>query len=106
MPGRTIYMGMMLFNLVNPEKMEAKIFVLEKDAGELRAGQPVTLTLDPFPGVEFTGKVKSVDKLARPIDNGSPVKYFQTIVAPMMRNGRFSSARLSASSSSTGQRTS
>jgi len=81
MPGRTIYMGMMLFNLVNPEKMEAKVFVLEKDAGELRVGEPVTLTLDPFPGSEFTGKVKSVDKLARPIDNGSPVKYFQSVIA-------------------------
>lgn len=81
MPGRTIYMGMMLFNLVNPEKMQAQCFVLEKDAGELRVGEPVTLTLDPFPGVEFTGKIKTVDKLARPQDYGSPVKYFQTIVA-------------------------
>jgi RND family efflux transporter MFP subunit len=79
-PGRTVWIGQTLFNLVNPDKMEAKCFVLEKDAGELRAGQPVTLTLDPFPGVEFTGKVKSIDNLARPVDRDSPVKYFQTIV--------------------------
>jgi multidrug efflux pump subunit AcrA (membrane-fusion protein) len=81
MPGRVVYVGMMLFNLVNPDKMEAKCFVLEKDAGELRAEQPVTVTLDPYPGVEFTGKVKTIDKLARPVDRDSPVKYFQTIVA-------------------------
>jgi len=81
MPGRVVWIGMMLFNLVNPDKMEAKCFVLEKDAGELRPGQPVKVTLDPFPGVEFTGKVKSIDKLARPIDRDSPVKYFQTIVS-------------------------
>jgi len=80
-PGRTVWIGQALFNLVNPDKMEAKCFVLEKDAGELRKDQPVTLTLDPFPGVEFTGKVKSIDNLARPIDRDSPVKYFQTIVA-------------------------
>ena len=80
MPGRTVYVGMTLFNLVNPNKMEAKCFVLEKDAGELRADEPVTVTLDPYPGVEFTGKVKSIDKLARPIDRESPVKYFQTVV--------------------------
>ncbi len=61
--------------------MQAQCFVLEKTAGELRVGEPVTLTLDPFPGVEFTGKIKTVDKLARPQDYGSPVKYFQTIVA-------------------------
>ena len=81
MPGRVVWMGMTLFNLVNPDKMDAKCFVLEKDAGELRTDQPVNITLDPFPGSAFTGKVKSVDKLARPIDRDSPIKYFQTIVS-------------------------
>ncbi|MFY9557758.1 MAG: HlyD family efflux transporter periplasmic adaptor subunit [Blastocatellia bacterium] len=80
MPGRVVYVGMTLFSLVNPDKMEAKCFVLEKDAGELKPDQRVTVTLDPYPGVEFTGKVKNIDKLARPIDRESPVKYFQTIV--------------------------
>ncbi|HEV8484809.1 MAG TPA: HlyD family efflux transporter periplasmic adaptor subunit [Blastocatellia bacterium] len=81
MPGRTVYVGMTLFNLVNPDKMEAKCYVLEKDAGELRAAQSVTVVLDPYPGVEFTGKVKTIDKLARPVDRESPVKYFQTVVS-------------------------
>jgi len=80
LPGRVVYVGMTLFNLVDPEKMEAKCFVLEKDAGELKADQKVTMTLDPYPGIEFAGKVKSIDKLARPIDRESPVKYFQTII--------------------------
>src|SRR6185503_7459082 len=80
MPGRVVYVGMTLFSLVNPEKMEAKCFVLEKDAGELKTDQTVAVSLDPYPGVEFTGKVKSIDKLARPIDRESPVKYFQTVV--------------------------
>ena len=79
-PGRTVWIGSTLFNLVNPDKMEAKCFVLEKDAGELKKDQPVTVTLDPFPGQEFTGKVKTIDNLARAIDQGSPVKYFQVIV--------------------------
>src|SRR4030095_15497517 len=79
-PGRIVWIGMTLFNLVNPDKMEAKCFVLEKDAGELKTDQPVTVTLDPFPGQEFTGKVKTIDNLARAIDQGSPVKYFQVIV--------------------------
>ncbi len=80
MPGRVVYVGMTLFNLVNPNKMEAKCYVLEKDAGELRTDQTATVVLDPFPGREFTGKVKTIDKLARPIDRGSPVKYFQTVI--------------------------
>lgn len=79
-PGRTVWIGSTLFNLVNPDKMEAKCFVLEKDAGELKKDLPVTVTLDPFPGQEFTGKVKTIDNLARAIDQGSPVKYFQVIV--------------------------
>jgi HlyD family secretion protein len=78
--GRTVMIGQNLFNLVDPNQMEAKCFVLEKDAGELRKDQPVIVRLDPFPGMEFTGKVKSIDNLARPIDRDSPVKYFQTIV--------------------------
>jgi multidrug efflux pump subunit AcrA (membrane-fusion protein) len=80
-PGRTVWIGATLFNLVNPDKMEAKCFVLEKDAGELKTDQSVTVTLDPFPGREFSGKVKTIDNLARPIDQGSPVKYFQVIVS-------------------------
>ena len=80
MPGRVVYVGMTLFNLVNPDKMEAKCFVLEKDAGEVRTEQKVKLTLDPYPDLEFTGSVKTIDKLARPIDRESPVKYFQTVV--------------------------
>ncbi|HZS45660.1 MAG TPA: HlyD family efflux transporter periplasmic adaptor subunit [Blastocatellia bacterium] len=80
MPGKVVYIGMQLFSLMNPEKMEAKCFVLEKDAGELRPEEKVTLSLDPFPGSMFTGKVKSIDKVARAIDRDSPVKFFQTIV--------------------------
>jgi RND family efflux transporter MFP subunit len=79
-PGRTVWIGQTLFNLVNPDKMQAKCFVLEKDAGELRKDQPVKISLDPFPGVEFQGRIKSIDNLARPIDRDSPVKYFQTVV--------------------------
>jgi HlyD family secretion protein len=79
--GRTVMIGQNLFNLVDPNQMEAKCFILEKDAGELRKDQPVIVKLDPFPGIEFTGKVKSIDNLARPIDRDSPVKYFQTIVS-------------------------
>ena len=80
-PGRTVWISQNLFSLVNPNRMEAKCFVLEKDAGELRPELPVVVTLDPFPGKEFTGKVKSIDNLARAVDRDSPVKYFQTIVA-------------------------
>ncbi len=81
MPGRVVWIGMTLFNLVDPEKMEAKCFVLEKDAGNLRVGQAATMTLDPFPGLQYSGKVRQIDSLARPLDRDSPVKYFQTIVS-------------------------
>lgn len=81
MPGRVVWIGMALFNLVNPARMEAKCFVLEKDAGELRVGEPVTVRLDPYPDRTFTGKVKGIEKVARSIDRDSPVKYFQTIVS-------------------------
>ncbi len=81
MPGRVIWVGTTLFNLVNPDTMEAKCFVLEKDAGELRIGSPAVIALDPFPGQTFSGRVKTIDKLARPLDRDSPVKYFQTVIS-------------------------
>ncbi len=102
--GRTVWIGQTLFNLVNPDKMEAKCYVLEKDAGELKKDQTVTVSLDPFPGVTFTGKVKSIDNLARPIDRDSPVKYFQTVVsldkndANLMKPGVKLKAEISATS--------
>ncbi len=89
MPGRVVWIGMTLFNLVDPESMEAKCYVLEKDAGELRPGQPATITLDPFPGLRYSGKVKQIDNLARPLDRDSPVKYFQTIISLDKVDSRF-----------------
>ncbi|MGH9841600.1 MAG: efflux RND transporter periplasmic adaptor subunit [Blastocatellia bacterium] len=80
-PGRSVWIGSRLFSLVNPDKMEAKCFIFEKDAGELRKDQPVTVTLDPFPGQAFGGKVKTIDNLARSLEWNSPIKYFQTIVS-------------------------
>lgn len=80
MPGSNVYVGMPLFDLINPNKMQARCYVLEKDAGLLKVDQKVLVSLDPFPDKEFIGKVKNVDKLARPIDRGSPVKYFQTTI--------------------------
>lgn len=80
-PGRMVYRGMKMLSLVNPDQMEARCYVLEKDAGELRIGEQATISLDPFPGSNFSGKVKNIDRLARPIDSESPVKYFQTVIA-------------------------
>jgi HlyD family secretion protein len=80
-PGRVLWSGMNLLNLVNPDQMEARCYVLEKDAGELRAGEQVAVTLDPYPGVQFSGRIKNIDRLARPLDSDSPVKYFQTVIA-------------------------
>jgi multidrug efflux pump subunit AcrA (membrane-fusion protein) len=80
-PGRVLWNGLTLLNLVNPDQMEARCYVLEKDAGELRAGEQVTVTLDPYPGIPFAGRIKNIDRLARPLDSDSPVKYFQTVIA-------------------------
>lgn len=79
-PGRVVYLGMQLCTVVNPEQMEAKCYVLEKDAGELKSEQPVTVTLDAYPDWHYAGKIKNIHKLARAIERDSPVKYFQVVV--------------------------
>ncbi len=60
--------------------MQAEVFVLEADAAGLAAGQSVTLFLEADSHTIFKGKVKSVDKVARPRIPRHPVQYFGVTV--------------------------
>lgn len=61
--------------------MQAEVFVLEVDAAGLAVDQKVNLVVESQPGVTYAGKVKSVDKIARPRFRNVPVQYFGVTVA-------------------------
>jgi len=60
--------------------MQAKVFVLEVDAGGLVDGIPATLTLDAHPGRTFEATVKKVDALAMRRNRRVPVQYFGVLL--------------------------
>jgi HlyD family secretion protein len=78
--GDTVWRGFPLGEIPELQTMKAEVFVLEADAAGLAVGQKATVTLESHPGVTFTGKVQSVDKVARPRIPRQPVQYFGVTV--------------------------
>lgn len=74
--GQTVWGGQPLAEIPKMDKMKARVFVLEADAGGLEVGVPATLTVDAFPGREWTAKVTQVDALAQRRNRRVPVQYF------------------------------
>ncbi|HEX7152888.1 MAG TPA: HlyD family efflux transporter periplasmic adaptor subunit [Thermoanaerobaculia bacterium] len=78
--GTTTWAGNPLGEIPELTSMEAEVFVLEADAAGLAVDQKAHVSLESHPGSAFNGKVKSVDKLARPRIRGVPVQYFGVVV--------------------------
>lgn len=79
--GMRVWRGMKLGQLPDLSLMEAKVYVLESEAAGLKPGLPVSVTLDSSPGMVFPGKVSGIDSIAKPIERGSPLKYFEIKVS-------------------------
>lgn len=79
--GQTVFPGSTIAKIPNLEKMQAKLFVLDKNAIDLKIGQKVNLTLDAYPEENLTGEVLSVSGFSRTIKRGNPTKYFELMVS-------------------------
>lgn len=75
MPGRV------LIDIIDLGTFQARIFVLERDAGSLSRGKKVNVRLDAIPGKVFEGTIRSVSALAQSLERNSPLKYFTCDVA-------------------------
>jgi len=78
--GDTVWRGQPIGEIPELTAMQAEVFVLEADAAGLATEQKATLFLEADSGVTFKGKVKSVDKVARPRIPRQPVQYFGVTV--------------------------
>lgn len=78
--GDSLWPGNVLLAIVDPTRTVLSGFVLEKDASGLELGAPATVTVDAWPARPFEGKVSYRSELSRPIQEGSPVKYFEVKV--------------------------
>ncbi|HYO78491.1 MAG TPA: HlyD family efflux transporter periplasmic adaptor subunit, partial [Thermoanaerobaculia bacterium] len=74
--GDTMWSGQPIGEIPELSTMRAEVFVLEADAAGLAVDQKATLFLEADARAQFAGKVKSVDKMARPRIPRQPVQYF------------------------------
>ena len=62
-PGDVVESGAELFSLANLSTVYVQAQVYEKDLGQVRVGQPASITVDSYPGEHFTGSVVSISDL-------------------------------------------
>lgn len=78
--GETCWPGQKIAEIPDLGALEAKVFVLEADAGGLKPGQSARVTIEAHPDTEYTAKVSRVDAMAKTRNWRSPIKYFETIL--------------------------
>ena len=79
--GDSVWPGQKIGEIPDLSELEAKVFVLEADAAGLKAGLLARLSIEGRPGEEYAAKVSRVDALAKPREQQSPVKYFETTLS-------------------------
>jgi HlyD family secretion protein len=80
-PGDTLWPGQPVAEIPILDEMEANVYVLEVDGSGLAESQPARVVVEARPGRVFDGKVRLVEKLAQPRQQGSPVQYFGVVIA-------------------------
>lgn len=77
--GGTVYSGRTLMTLPNMRMMQVEVGVHESLVSKVKPKQPAAIRIDSYPGVPFTGSVKSVAPLAQ---SGSRVtsKTYKTVI--------------------------
>lgn len=89
MVGQRCWPGMKIGELPDMTTAEAVVYILEKEASGVRAELDAEITLDARPGFPYKAKVKQVAPLAKPIDRGSPVKYFEVVLTLLESDGQY-----------------
>ncbi len=68
--------GQVLIELVDLAALQARVYVLERDAGSLAKDRGVVVRLDSIPEKVYQGTVRNVAALAQALERNSPLKYF------------------------------
>jgi len=61
--GELLLPGKQIVTIVNPDKIYVLSTIDEVDVGRLRLDQPVTITVDAFPGEKFQGEIKRISPI-------------------------------------------
>jgi HlyD family secretion protein len=79
--GDTIWPGQKVAEIPRVAAMEAELFVLEADAGDLVVGLPAELVVEAYPERVHEATLAKVDTLAKPRHQEVPVQYFAVTLA-------------------------
>src|SRR5260221_5457171 len=74
--GDTLWPGQPVGEIPVLATMEARVYILEADAGGLVTGVPAAVVVEAHPAIEYQAKIKKVDTLAKRRIGWIPVQYF------------------------------
>jgi multidrug efflux pump subunit AcrA (membrane-fusion protein) len=74
--GNSSFPGQVVVEIVNLDVLQARIYVLERDGGNLAKSQPVVIKLDAVPDKEYHGTIRTVSSVASAIETNSVLRYF------------------------------
>jgi len=78
--GETCWPGQTLAGLPDLETLQAEVWVLEADAGGIKAGNPAIVRIESQPERPLEGVVKSIDPIAQRRVRWVPVQYFRVVI--------------------------
>jgi multidrug resistance efflux pump len=79
--GDTVFVGMTIAMLPDLTTLRVKAGLADVDDGKVTVGMPVTVTLDAFPDVPFTGKISAISAVAQESRRQSLRRQFEVLVA-------------------------
>ncbi len=79
--GDTVFVGMSIAMLPDVSTMRVKAALADVDDGKIATGMPVTVTLDAFPNVPFTGKISAISAVAQESRRQSLRRQFEVLVS-------------------------
>ncbi len=62
--GEAVSPGQTIATVADLSRLKLTLYVLERDLGQVRVGQQVAISADPFPGRSFSGEVTSINPRA------------------------------------------
>lgn len=79
--GMSVWSGQKLGKFPDLSSMEAKLYILESEASGLKPGLQVFIAPDSRPEKSFSGKILTMDTIAKSLEEDSPLKYFEIKVS-------------------------
>ncbi|HEU4886759.1 MAG TPA: HlyD family efflux transporter periplasmic adaptor subunit [Thermoanaerobaculia bacterium] len=79
--GDTVFVGMPIAMLPDLGTLRVKAALADVDDGKIAAGMPVTVTLDAFPQVQYTGKIAAISAVAQESRRQSLRRQFEVLIA-------------------------